>query len=110
MNRKVRRVDNAPHARTVVFHFTIEEISGFLAKLLYAVAYVPPEARFRVRGGFSVALPWRWRARRARPTMVTTGPSGIGAGRYGKDQIVMQSPARHHNYTTPRLQMASAGL
>ena len=35
---KVRRV--IAHARTIVFRFTIEEISGFLAKLLYAVAYV----------------------------------------------------------------------
>jgi hypothetical protein len=35
--KKVRRV--IAHARTVVFRFTIEEISGFLAKLLYAVAY-----------------------------------------------------------------------
>ena len=78
---KVRRV--IAHARTVVFHFTIEEISGFLAKLLYAVAYVPPEARFRVRGGSlslsrgggalgDRALPWwrPWRALASRPADV----------------------------------------
>ena len=55
---------------------------------LYAVAYVPPEARFRVRGGFSVALPRGRRARRARPTLVATGPPGFVAGRYGKDQML----------------------
>ena len=33
--KKVRRV--ITHARTVVFRFTIEEISGFLAKLLYVL-------------------------------------------------------------------------
>ena len=37
---KVRRVDIAPHVRTVVFRFRIRKFSGFLAKLLYAVAYV----------------------------------------------------------------------
>ena len=51
---KARRVDTTQ--RTIVFRFTIEEISGFLTKLLYAVAYVPPLAHTRVLGGFSVAL------------------------------------------------------
>ena len=59
-NMKVRRViAHATHHR-ISLHSV--KISGFQPKLLYAVAYVPPEARFRVRGGFSVALPWRRRA------------------------------------------------
>ena len=31
-------------------------------------------------------------------------------GSNGKDQVVTRSPARHRNYTTPPLQMASAGF
>ena len=50
MNMKVRRVDNTPHMRTVVFHFTNEEISGFLAKLLYVLLRTfPPSPIFHLR-------------------------------------------------------------
>ena len=38
------------------------------------------------------------------------GPGPSSAREYGKDQFVMQFPARHLNYTTPPLQMASAGF
>ena len=56
---KVRRV--IAHARTVVFRFTIKEISGFLAKLLYAVAYVPPSQLQAGLGSLTdvATRPWR---------------------------------------------------
>ncbi len=38
------------------------------------------------------------------------GPGPSCAREYGKDQVVMQSPARHRNYTTPRFKMASMGF
>ena len=34
----------------------------------------------------------------------------VCAREYGKDQLVTRFPARQENYTTPRLQMASAGF
>ena len=46
---KVRRVDcHVAHSR---ISLPYSEISGFLAKLLYAVAYVPPMAHTSVHGG-----------------------------------------------------------
>ena len=47
MNKKVRRVDIIPHARTVVSRLCCENYR-FSTKLLYAVAYVPAAA-FRPR-------------------------------------------------------------
>ena len=75
---------------------------------LYAVAYVPPEARFRVRGG-SLSLS-HGGARRARPTLVATGPPGIGAGRHGNDPVALRFRARQLDYTTARFKIASAAI
>ena len=49
MNKKARRVITTQ--RTIVFRLDIVKISGLSCKLLYAVAYVPPLAHTRVRGG-----------------------------------------------------------
>ena len=38
------------------------------------------------------------------------GPRPSCTREYGKDQVVMRSPARHCNYTKPRFIMASAGF
>lgn len=65
---KVRRV--IAHARTVVFRFTIEEISGFLAKLLYVLLRTSADVAVR---------PWR------APLSRAAGPGPFCAQEYGKD-------------------------
>ena len=42
------------------------------------------------------------------PLSRAAGPRPSSTREYGKDQVVMRSPARHENYTTPRFKMASA--
>ena len=49
-------------------------------------------------------------ARRARPTLVATGPPGIGAGRYGNDPVALRFRARQLDYTTARFKIASAAI
>ena len=48
--------------------------------------------------------PWRT------PRLACRRSRAVSAREYGKDQIVTRFPARQENYTTSRLQMASAGF
>ena len=96
---KVRRVDITPHVRTAVFRLHTENYR-FPTKLLYAVAYVPPLAHTRVRGG---SLPLSEGSPSWRPSARLT------TERYVKDQVP-QLPAKRLNCIKSALGLTSAIL
>ena len=78
MNKKVRRVDMIPHARTVVSRLCCENYR-FSTKLLYAVAYVaavrlPTRGIFSLPGGhaLSTILPDGEAGRHSSPTVISS--------------------------------------
>ena len=94
--------------RTVVFRFVIEEISGFLTKLLYAVAYVVHLRRCCGYGGHSGCC---------HPPLADSAPAcrrsrAVCALEYVKDHPVMRSgrtppPARRQYYTIFGLKLSN---